>query len=79
MSHFLIPLDPPWYSHNFKEDSPEGVMVVVIGSLELEKHKINSPDGANEEENLHCSVVEGYEVGEQIEIAGEEHQGEEAL
>lgn len=61
------------------ELDPEGVMVVVIGSLELKKHKVDSPDGANEEENLHRSVVEGYEVGEQIEIAGEEHQSKKAL
>ena len=58
---------------------PKGVMVVVIGGLELQKHQVDSPDGTDEEENLHRRVVERDKIGEKIEIAGEKHQGEEAL
>ena len=59
--------------------SPEGVVVVVVGGFELHVHEIDCPDGGGEEEHFHGRVVQGDEVGEQVQVAGQEDQREQNL
>ena len=54
-------------------------MVVVVGGLELDVHQVDGADGRGQEEDLHHGVVHGDEVGEQVQVAGQEHHGEQQL
>jgi len=62
-----------------QELDPEGVVVVIIGCLELEEHEIDGPDGGGQEEDFHHRVVDRDEAGEQVEVPGQEHQREQNL
>ena len=59
--------------------SPEGIMVVVVGGLELHVHEIDSSDRWGEEEDFHGCVVQRDEVGEEVQVARQEHEGEQHL
>ena len=52
---------------------------MIVGSLELHEHEIDCSDGGGEEEDFHGGVVEGNEAGEQVQVTGQEHQGEQDL
>ena len=54
-------------------------MVGVVGGLELDVHKVAGSDGSAEEEDLHGGVVHRDEVGEQVQVPGDEHHGEQDL
>jgi len=59
--------------------NPEGVVVAVVGCLELDVHQVDgSRRGANEED-LHTRIVQGDEVREQVKIPGDEYDEEEDL
>jgi len=62
-----------------QELNSEGIMVGVIGGLELEVHEVAGADGRGKEEHLHGRVVGRDEVGEQVQVTGDEHQGEQDL
>ena len=59
--------------------NPKGVMVAVIGSLELDVHQIDSGGSRADKEELHSGVVEGDEGGEEVEVARTEDGQEEDL
>ena len=52
-----------------QELHPEGVVVTVVRCLEFEIHQIYRSSSATNEENLHNSVVDANEVGNQVEIS----------
>ena len=54
-------------------------MVVVVGGFELHVHEIDCSDGGCEEEDFHGRVVQRDEVGEQVQVARQEHQGKKHL
>ena len=43
---------------NNKELHTERVVVAIVGRLELDKHQVDSSNGARDEDNLHCCVVQ---------------------
>ena len=54
-------------------------MVRVVGRLELDVHKVAGSGGRGEEEDLHGGVVHRDEVGEQVQVPGDEDQSEQDL
>ena len=54
-------------------------MIAVIGGLKLEQHEINGSIGGSDEEDFHASVVDGDEVGDQVQIACREDEREQNL
>lgn len=62
-----------------KEFDAEGIVVSIVGCLELHPHQVDSSDGSSEEENLHDGVVQGIEASEEIQVSCEEGYGEEDL
>ncbi len=54
-------------------------MIAVVGGLELEEHQVAGSDGCGEEEDLHRRVIQGDEVGEEVQVAREEDQREQRL
>ncbi len=52
---------------------------MIVGGFELQVHKIDRPDGGDEEEDLHGRSVDGDEVGEEVQVAREEDQREQRL
>lgn len=59
--------------------NPEGVMVTIIGGLELDIHQIHSGRGGGHEEQFHRCVVQGDKVGEKVQVAGHKHNQEKDL
>lgn len=59
--------------------NPKSVVVMIVGGLELEIHEIDGADGGGEEEDFHRGVVEGDEIRDQVQIAGDEDDSEEDL
>ena len=59
--------------------NPKGVMVAVIGGLELDVHQIDGSGSRANKEELHGGVVEGDEGGEEVEVARTEDGQEEDL
>lgn len=57
----------------------EGIVVTVVGRLELHEYQIAGPNAERDVDNLHASVVEGDETKEEIEVASTEHTGEQCL
>jgi len=45
-------------------------VICVVGSLEFEIHQIDSSKGGPQEKQLHSSVVNRYEIGNQIKVPG---------
>jgi len=43
---------------NNKKLHAECVVVAIVGRLELDKHQVDSGNGARDEDNLHCCVVQ---------------------
>ena len=62
-----------------EEFHAEGVVIAVIRRLELEVHEVDGGGGAGDEEHLHDGVVDADEVGDEIQVAGDEHDQEEDL
>ena len=62
-----------------KKLDPEGVVVAVVGGLELHVHQIDGSGSRADEEELHGGVVEGDEGGEEVEVARTEDGQEEDL
>ena len=56
---------------------PEGIMIVIIGGLELEVHEVAGADGGCKKEDLHGCVVHRDEAGEQVQVTGEKHKGKQ--
>ena len=59
---------------NHKNFYSDGVQITTYGSPVLDKDKEYVGDGAEDEEDLDGSVVEGDEVCEDIQVAGDEHK-----
>lgn len=57
----------------------ECVVVAVICGTELEEHKVHGGHSRCNEDQLHCSVVDGHKVCEEIEVSTNEHHGEHYL
>jgi len=49
-----------------EELNPEGVVVSVVGGLELDVHQVDRGGRGSDKEHLHCGVVDGYKVREKI-------------
>ena len=58
---------------------PESIVVVVVSGFKLHVHQVDCSDGGGEEEDFHGGVVQGDEVGEQVQVAGQKHQGKQHL
>jgi len=54
-------------------------VIVIVGGLELHKHQVNGASGRDEKEDFHGRVISGDEVGEQVQVAGDEDDSEEGL
>ena len=54
-------------------------MISVIRSLELHVHQVDSAKGRTKEENLHRSVIQRNEVGEQVQVTRREYNCEKDL
>jgi len=54
-------------------------MVGVIRGLKLQVHQVDSAKGRTKEENLHRSVIQRNEVGEQVQVTRREYNCEEDL
>lgn len=64
---------------NDKELNSESVVVPIISGLEFHIDQVHSGIGAADVDDLHACVVEGYEGGEEIQVACCENQGKEYL
>jgi len=54
-------------------NSPECVVVPVVGSLKLDEHEIAGSDGRGEEEDLHGRVVDRDEARHEVQVSSQEH------
>lgn len=54
-------------------------MVAIVGGLELHEHHPDGGPGAGDEEHLHHGVVHTHKVGDQVQVAGDEHNQEQDL
>lgn len=64
---------------NEQELNAERVVLAVVGRLEFNVHQIDSAQRRREIEDFHERVVERNEVGEQVQVASDEHDGEQDL
>lgn len=62
-----------------KKLGAEGVVVAIVGSLELHVDEIDSEVGAANVDALHNAVVERDEIGEEVQVASGEDKREENL
>lgn len=62
-----------------QELNPESIMVAVVGGLELDIHQVDGGGRGADKEDLHDGVVDGDEVGDEVQVAGHEHNEEEDL
>ena len=58
---------------------PEGVVIFVISSFELVEDQVACSDGRYDKEELHDSVVERDESGEQVKVASHKNQHKQDL
>ncbi len=65
-----------WQEYEF---DAERVMGLVIGGFELSVHQIDGAERWDQVEYFHGGVVDGYEVGEQVQVARGENECEEQL
>ena len=47
---------------------PEGVVIAVVGCLELDVHQVDGGGRRGDEEDLHTGIVQRDEVGEQVKV-----------
>ena len=66
-------------NQNWLLSLPKGVMVGVIRGLKLQVHQVDSAKGRTKEENLHRSVIQRNEVGEQVQVTRREYNCEKDL
>lgn len=52
----------------------ECVVVAVVRGAELGEHEVHGGHGRRDEDHLHRRVVERHKVGEEIQVAADEHQ-----
>ena len=57
----------------------ERVVVTVVCSFEFEVHEVHSGGRAGDEEDLHGCVVDADEVGDQVQVPGDEDEEEQDL
>jgi len=57
----------------------EGIVVAVVGWLELHEYQITGSDTACDVNNLHAGVVQRDEAEEEIKISGTEYHGKQSL
>jgi len=91
---FQVHRECPEYLHHDKlmveeesEDScpddddlnPDGVQIAANGSLVLDKYQEYIGEGTEDEEDLDRSVVQGDEICEDIQVAGDENNQEQDL
>ena len=57
----------------------EGVVIAVIGCLELEIHEVHGGGSAGDEEDLHGGVVQTDKVGHKVQVPRHEHHQEQDL
>ena len=62
-----------------KKSPPKGVVVAIIGCLELDIHQIHSGRGRRDKEELHHRVVQRDEVGQQVQVTGYKHNQKQNL
>ena len=58
---------------------PKGVMVAVVGGLELDIHEVHGGGRRRDEKDLHDRVVQRDKVGEEVQVAGDKHHQEQDL
>ena len=67
-------------SHGHDEElHAKRVVVTVIGGLELGIEEVDCGGRAGDEDDLHDGVVEGDEVGEEVQVPRDEHQSKHDL
>jgi len=54
-------------------------VVAVVGGLELDIHEVDRGGRGADKEDLHGGVVDGDEVGHQVQVARHEHHQEQDL
>lgn len=57
----------------------EGIVVAVVGGLELHEYQIAGSDTACDVDNLHAGVVQRDKAEEEIKISGTEYHGKQSL
>lgn len=62
-----------------QEFDAEGIVIVVVGRLELDVHEIDRGSRCGQEKHLHHRVVQAHVCGEEIKITGKVHHCEENL
>jgi hypothetical protein len=60
-------------------NSPEGIMVRVIGGLKLDIHQVQGCIACRNEKDLHRCIVQAHKVGEKVQIPGRVREGEQDL
>lgn len=64
---------------NDEELDAKSVVIPVVSRLEFVPHQPKDTEGRTEVKDLHDSVIEGDEMGKQIQVSSDEHEGEEDL
>lgn len=54
-------------------------MVRIVRGFKFDKHEVDGTIGAEDKDNFHGSVVNGYEGREKIQVSCGEHKGEQDL
>ena len=54
-------------------------MIVIVGGLKLDVHQINCSHGGNQEENLHCRIIDRNETCEQVQVTCYKHETKQEL
>jgi len=62
-----------------QELDPEGVVIAVVGCLELDVHQVDGGGRRGDEEDLHTGIVQRDEVGEQVKVPGHKNDEEKDL
>jgi len=62
-----------------QELDPEGVVIAVVGCLELNVHQVDGCGRRGDEEDLHTGIVQRDEVGEQVKVPGHKNDEEKNL
>jgi len=78
-SEFMVDEECKPTDRNNEEFSTEGVVVSIIGCLELEVNEVHCCIGTRQVNYLHDSVVRRDKVCQQIKISGGENKGKHHL
>lgn len=62
-----------------QEFDSESIVIMVVGSLEFDEHQINCSERSRQKDDFHRRIINGYEGGNEIQVAGSVDDSEQDL